>query len=222
MRLIIEKILSSKNYGRIYLTYVYRIVYRGDVMDIKEVLLEAQRAVDEAKVSEDLRQIAFGKAVEILSGAQAKSATAEQGAGKSLLAAMHGSAEGSPVDKIVRKTGLAEHAVGEIYSNGADGGLDVVVGVGKLDSATAVATTQLALLVAGGRQLAELEDWTKSKTIRDTCDYFGRFDNSNFSKTIKRMDDAFSFRGKAQQLEVRVHQRGIEKLKQMIGNLTNA
>jgi hypothetical protein len=34
------------------------------------------------------------------------------------------------------------------------------------------------------------------------------------------MDDMFSFKGKAQQLEVRVHQRGMERLKQLIAAIT--
>ena len=95
-----------------------------------------------------------------------------------------------------------------------------MVGVGKLDSSTATATKQIALLVAGARQLTGVEEWTDSKEIRRICSDYGRFDTTNFAKTIKVMDDAFSFRGKSQQLQVRLHQRGIDKLKQLITSVT--
>ncbi len=35
-------------------------------MNISEILIQAQKAVDEAKVSDDLRTVAFDKAVEML------------------------------------------------------------------------------------------------------------------------------------------------------------
>ncbi len=116
---------------------------------------------------------------------------------------------------------MSADAVGEIYSDNDQGDADLVVGVGKLDNSTASATKQVALLVAGARQITELEQWTESKHIRNVCLHYGRFDSANFAKTVKQMDDAFSFKGKGQQLEVRLHQRGIERLKQLITSLTS-
>ena len=190
-------------------------------MNVQDILIQAQKAVDEGKISGDLRAVAFQKAIELLSqdsGVKGKAlpTTSAQRPG-----ALPGGAE-SGTEKISRKLGLSPDAVGEIYSDNDQGGVDVVVGVGKLDNSTATATKQLAVLVAGARQLTEAEQWTESKHIRSACLHYGRFDSPNFAKTVKQMDDAFSFKGKGQQLEVRLHQRGIEKLKQMMATLTGA
>jgi hypothetical protein len=97
--------------------------------------------------------MAFGKAVEILSGQSAASL-------QTRIASRPGKApssdeEESGVTKIARKLGVHAETVTEIYSEAKEGGVELVVGVGKLDTKTAAATKQLALLVSGGRQLAE-------------------------------------------------------------------
>ena len=168
----------------------------------------------------DLREIAFGKAFELLSGQAGppRSVAAppiDQVKGGA--APEHGETAGA---KIGRKLGLTGDTIKEVFADDSQGGLEVVVGVGKLDQATAGATKQLAILVSGARQLSEKEEWTASKEIRRVCVHYGRFDPANFAKTLRQMDDAFSFRGKAQQLQVRLHQRGIDRLKALIGSLT--
>lgn len=162
--------------------------------------------------------MAFQKAIEILSGAS--SDIDRSAAPVSASNRMSPDGRESGTEKLARKLPASPDAIGEIYCDNEQGGVDVVVGVGKLDDSTATASKQLALLVAGGRQISEVEQWTSSKDIRNVCVYYGRFDSSNFAKCLKQMDDAFSFRGKGSQLEVRLHQRGIDKLKQLIGNLT--
>jgi len=189
-------------------------------MNIQEILIQAQKAVDEAKISEDLRKVAFDKAVEMLTG-QSTAIPNAHGAVPSRARSMPTSGGEEPVvAKIARKLGFPAETIAEIYSEDAQGGVELVVGVGKLDHMTASATKQLALLISGGRQLAEIEEWTKTKIIRQVCVHYGRFDAPNFAKTLKQMDDMFSFKGKGQQLELRLHQRGMENLKQSITALT--
>ena len=176
-------------------------------------------SINEAKISDDLRTIAFDKAVELLAGQSASPSK------RAPVALPGGKATGATGDepvvlKIARKLALPAEAVAEIYSEDEHGGVQLVVGVGKLDTATAAATKQLALLVSGGRQLAEVEEWTSTKTIRQVCVHYGRFDRPNFAKTLKQMDEAFSFKGKGQQLDIRLHQRGIDRLKRLITSLT--
>ncbi len=164
----------------------------------------------------------FDKAVEMLSGQSAGVSPART---LPLLktAKVPAVGEDEPrVAKIARKLAVPAETIAEVYSEDAEGGVELVVGVGKLDNKTAAATKQLALLIIGGRQLAENEEWTKTKVVRHVCIHYGRFDRPNFAKTLKQMDEAFSFRGKGQQLELRLHQRGIEKLKQLITSLTGA
>jgi hypothetical protein len=55
----------------------------------------------------------------------------------------------TPAAKIARKLGVSADTIREIFAVDARGGLEVVVGVGKLDQATAGATKELAILVGG-------------------------------------------------------------------------
>ncbi len=189
-------------------------------MNPTDLLVEAQKAVDKAKISDDLREVAFGRAFDML----CRQSAGPTSATPPLIEQSNGTAapghDETPAAKIARKLGVSTDTIKEVFAVDAQGGLEVVVGVGKLDQATAGATKELAILVSGARQLSEREEWTPSKEIRRNCVHYGRFDPANFAKTLRQMDDAFSFRGKAQQLQVRLHQRGIERLKALIGSLT--
>jgi hypothetical protein len=190
-------------------------------MDISDILSKAQKAIDDAKISEDLRQVAFQQTVQLLSQEAGIVGTGSAPIGAQRSASSEGNDEGG-VDKIARKMGLPRECINEVYADNGQGGVDLVVGVGKLENSTAPATKQLALLVTGSRQLAELEQWTGSREIRKICGHYGRFDPANFAKTLRGMDDCFSFKGKGQQVEVRLHQRGIERLRMLLSTLTGA
>ena len=181
--------------------------------------MRAQKAIEEAKISEDLREVAFQQSVELLSREAGLAAIGSASTGAQPSGRAADEVGESAVQKIARKVGLPPTSIGEIYADDGQGGVDIVAGVGMLDNSTAPATKQLALLVCGARQLAEMEQWTSSKEIRKRCVYYGRFDPANFAKTLRAMDESLSFKGKGQQLEVRLHQRGIERLKTLLATL---
>src|SRR5437667_5978834 len=179
-------------------------------MKISELLVLAQEAVDEAKISDDLRQVAFQQSVQLLAQEAGLATIPPAGSGPARSrSAPDDRAEGA-VQKIGRKLGLPLTVVGEVYADDGKGGVDVVVGVGKLDDSTAATTKQLALMVCGARQLAEIEQWTGAKEIRKWCVHYGRFDTANFAKTLKTMQESLTFKGKGPQLEVRCHHRDKE------------
>ena len=107
------------------------------------------------KISEDLRTMAFNKTVEMLSG-QSAAASSAPTLSRTTKASAAGEHE-RRVEKIARKLALSAEAIAEIYSESEEGGVELVIGVGKLDAKTAAATKQLALLIIGGRQLTESE-----------------------------------------------------------------
>jgi hypothetical protein len=188
-------------------------------MNTSELLVEAERAVEAANVSRDLRTVAFEKAFDVLCR-EAGLGGATPGGSREIHRGTHdGKAEGGLV-AMARKLNVELDTLNELFAANDRGDIELVVGVGKLQSTTAAATKQIALLVSGARQLSGIEEWTASREIRAVCANYGRFDNANFAKTLRDMDNAFSFKGKAQQLEVRLHQRGIEALKALIATIT--
>lgn len=194
-------------------------------METKDVLVEAVKAVEEAGVPTDLRSIAFEKAIELVArrgGLQSTPHQQSHPTGSTGGSVAGSSAGESKLGTIARKLGMPQSVVEEVYAEDDNGGLEVIVGVGRLEASTAGATKQLALLSAGGRQLAGIEDWTSAAEIRDVCVQFGKFDTNNFARMVKQMDDLFSFRGRGQQWQVRMNRVGAERLKEMIGALTEA
>ena len=82
--------------------------------------------------------MAFGKAVEILSG-QSVASPPLRTTSKTGKASAVGEDEPG-VAKIARKLGVPAETIAEIYSETGEGGVELVVGVGKLEGKTAAAT----------------------------------------------------------------------------------
>ena len=61
-------------------------------------------------------------------------------------------------------------------------------------SKTATATKQIALLIAGARQAAGIDEWTSWDQFRTVCADYKRLDSGNFAKTIREMEDVFRLR----------------------------
>lgn len=184
-------------------------------MEVVDVLVKALKATEEARLPDDLRLVGFGKAVDLLSQDPASTSGRRGSGSRSRRPAEKG---GDVLDAIARGLEREKAEVEEIYAED-EGELIVVVGTNKLDRTNARGSQELALLVAGGRQLGGIEEWTGVKKIREACEDFGKHDPANFAATITRMVDSFSFKGKGRSREVKIKRPGIERLKGLVGNL---
>jgi len=181
--------------------------------DVSGILREAIRVVREAEIPEDLQSVAFSEAVRLIS-------SSESLAGQP--AATIPAGEGTPLQHIATRLDLGVEVVSEVYFEDGDG-INVGVAPRRLESATARATKQLALLVAAGRQAAGLdaEGWTSTAEIRKVCRDFGKFDEGNFASTIREMQDHFNFRGKGLQRQVRLTRGGWEAAQELVRSLVS-
>ena|SRR5438094_7099935 len=180
-------------------------------MNLTEVLVEALRAVDEAQVPAELREIAFAKAIDLATRGQG----APHGAGVTTTITpppgAAASTDGSPLQRIAGKLKVDVEAVGHVYNIDPDGQLELVISQNRLPSGYGPAMKDIALLVAAGRQAAGLDtDWTPTEAIREVCEHFNRLDSANFATHINRMDDVFLFRGSARKREVKMTVPGWE------------
>jgi hypothetical protein len=114
--------------------------------------------------------------------------------------------EDGPLAKIAQRAGRTLDEVQQVYRLDGDK-LDVVVSSRLIEPSDAKGSRELTLLVAGGRQAAELEDWTPLSHAREVCRDFGRLDSNNYAHAITKMD-AFSFSGKGADRQVRVNRPG--------------
>jgi len=190
-------------------------------MDIEAILREAVRLVDCAEVPGSLHEIAFDRILakllstgEVRPGSDRTTTTEEDKVDQVKT--------GSVLSQIAAKCGLAVEKIKEVYDEGGERGLEVVAPVGKLESGKAPATKQISLLVAGGRQLGGLEEWTDAKEIRITCEHYGKYDSANFAGTVRQMQDVFSYKGSGQRRQVRTNLVGVNSLKMLLSEITGS
>lgn len=89
--------------------------------------------------------------------------------------------------------------------------VEITIQSGKIAASKKTGAKEICLLLAAGRQAIGLDqEWTPSALLRDACNRFGRFDQSNFGSTLSSMDNVFHIRGRQQDKEVRVLIPGFE------------
>jgi len=159
----------------------------------REVLVEALKDVEEAGVPDDLREVAFTKAFDLRACAvvppPGPAAPAVSQQGRPAL----GQSPDDPLAAIADRVKMQRETVAEVFSI-VGGELELITPPGKLNARTATATKEIALLIAGGRQAAGIEEWTAWDEFRKVCAEFKKLDSGNFAKTIREMDDVFNFR----------------------------
>jgi hypothetical protein len=187
-------------------------------MELKEVLAEALRAVNEAEIPTELREIAFAKAIDLAAGPQ----PARPAARKTQVQDELGD-DADGLQRIASKLKLDREVVSHVYYLNPDGkSLEVVISPSRLPSKFGPAIKELALLVAAGRQAAGLDaEWTAADEVRKVCEHFKRYDPSNFAAYIKQMEDVFSIRGTPYKRELRMSSPAWEQATALVTRLAN-
>lgn len=185
-------------------------------MKVSELLVEALDAVNESKIPNDLRVVAFAKAMEVLASQRNPAAAAATPA-----AAIPGSTspKGSPIEAISTRLGIDSERLREVFNVTEGGEIELVFPAGKIERKLSSGTKQIALLVAAARQATALDEWTSFANIRAWCEHYKRLDGANFATTVKQMEDIFSIRGAGQKREVRMTRPGWEKATELVNSI---
>lgn len=191
----------------------------------REVLIMALKDVEEAELPDDLREIGFAKAVDLRAGPVPVGLSVPATGLANPALAGNGVQGGDPsvygdsIATIAARLKVGRATVSEVFA-AHDGDLELIVSVGRLSAKVATATKEIALLVAGGRQAAGLEEWTSWDEIRRWCGEFKKLDSGNFAKTMREMDDVFNTRKESERkLQVRLAKPGWERVADEIRRL---
>lgn len=196
--------------------------------EIVEVLKAAAKAVDDAGVPEPLREVAFMRAVDLLTGGATDRSQIGGGAppspggvGEGTPGAKTPVVEGEgPLPAIANRLGLDRETVENVFDV-EDGELKIVLPTSSLESAKGPATRQLALLFAVARQAAGIEEWTFARDIREVTKEFNKFDTSNFAQVLNGMDEVFRFTGSGpSERRVKVTRQGYERATALVRQLS--
>jgi hypothetical protein len=190
-------------------------------MEVHEMLIQALKEVDEANIPQELRAVAFGKAVDLVAANAGGTTEQSQQRRQDLGGSGHPAIGDSPLDKIAARLKLDVGVVQDVYHYDDERGLQIGVSSKKLEASRAGGAKQLALLVAAGRQAAGLDDgdWTDVGEIRQVCQDFKKFDSANFAKHIAGMKDEFNVTGSAQKRMVKVTRPGWDAVRELVERL---
>jgi hypothetical protein len=203
--------------------------------ELQERLKQAADAVQEAKVPEDLRVVAFEHALDALgvgAGAAAPAAATatlaardqeqqpppDQGTGAQTRGASGRPAEGM-VERIATALSLDRDLVGRIYDE-EDGQVRLIVKrtmlpeVGK----KAASMRHVALLVVVGRQAAGRDEYTPYGMIREECRELRVYDGPNFATEVGKLE--FRTKGGRNTKEARANRHHYDEVSDLIRRMT--
>jgi hypothetical protein len=194
---------------------------REDVMDrtnVERILTDAREAVAAAEVPEELRPLAFEKAVDLLAGSTPAAPAQPAEAGVEV------NGDGGRTDqrlaKIAQRLGVEPSKLAYIFDPDTDD-VALIVQRSKLASSKAKATREVALLYSAARQAAGYDEThTSIASIKTRVEDMGVLDENNFASHVKNTD-GLSQRGQTPSTrEYKVTQHGFEEAGKIINRVT--
>ena len=182
---------------------------------IKTLLEEAALIVAEAKVPDDLREVAFSRAVELLAAdrADASSSTSTR------TIESQDSAAPEWMTALESATERTHEELESVFFPSSDGSPLVGVNPTGLGNSAAERARRTILLLAGVRQIGRVEQSTKSEVLREECKRLGVYDTANFGATLNNLKDWFNFIGSRHSKSVRLKPGGQEAFRCLVGDL---
>lgn len=197
----------------------------GSMATPREVLIQALKDVEEAAVPEDLREVAFSKSFDLRAGTTGATTQAQYpappdgGSTRPSEQRAGATAAGDVLASIAERLKIDRDTVAEVFTS-EDGEPELIISPTKLPEKAATGTKEIALLIAGARQAAGIEDWTSTDEIRKACVDYKRYDQANFASTIHEMGDVFNSRKESpRKTQVRLARPGWERLAAAIRRL---
>ena len=182
---------------------------------VETLLADAAALVDAADIPEDLRTVAFSKAVDLLAETSAIAPTS------SPPSTPESSTTESSGWMVALKTATERNLVEleEVFFANDDGEPLVGANPTHLGSNAAKRSRNAMLLLVGARQIGNVERTTKSELLREECRRLGILDSPNFSVTLSNLKDWFNITGSRKSKVVLLKPRGREAFRDLLANL---
>ncbi len=190
-------------------------------MPVVDMLRAAVEAVDEAQVPEDLRPVAFGKAIDLLVASgdpDAGPRTLVGAGGRTPLGG--GIAQSTRLQPIAEGLGVSGDRIEMIYTEHGDA-LQVVADPEEMGSSTKERTKSVALLLAVGRQLGRWDEGaTSDELVRAEVDRLGVYDPTNYAKHVRELAAWFNINGAGKKATYKLKHAGRQQAKDLAARLT--
>ena len=159
--------------------------------DVESILAGAVKAVTDAKVPDDLKSVAFERAVDLLAGRLPPAATPSIAA--AVVTPDPVASVAARLDRVAARLGLPHDVVEAVYAEGRDG-LHVNVKPDRLSRSKSAGARELAMLVAAMHQ-AESDEPTSADEIRRVVEDYNRYDQPNFASSLVALKGPFLVSG---------------------------
>lgn len=182
--------------------------------DLASQLRKAAEIISSAELPEMLQPIAFGKVVDVLLATPKADETSSSG--------FIDDADTNRHDWTMvfqRAMGISAEQLHNVYTRDEAGFPLVSVDPTQLGKNTAECTRKVALLVAGARQIGNLETATDSAEIIQACRRLGVHDSSNFSTTLGNMASWFHIIGTGRSRSIGIKPSGRNALRELLRSL---
>ncbi len=186
-----------------------------DPNDVESIISGAVKAVTDAKVPDDLKSVAFEKAVDLLAGRIAPAAALSVGA--PVAGGSPPPASGSQLDKLAARLGLSHDVVEGVYAEGRDG-LHVNVRPERLSRSKSAGARELAMLVAAMHQ-AESDEPTSVEEIRRVVEDYNRYDQPNFASSLAALKGPFLMSGSSRARTFKLTRPGWSEASKLVERL---
>lgn len=189
---------------------------KDTLVDLKEILAAALAAVDEADVPSDLRAVAFGKAVDLVSAESSRASSENQSGGNVE------ENDGDVLGRLAVRLKIPRAVLEDVYYY-EEGSIRLSVPTPRLARNKNAATREIALLVVAGRQAGGIdESWTSVAEVRSIAQTYNKYDPKHFGDTIQGLQDVFHIRGGPQSRELKIKQPGLEAAAELVTRLSTA
>jgi len=189
--------------------------------EVVERLRQATEAVQAADLPDDLRTIAFERALDALGLGSAPRASAPVHDASAVLSSPRASGGseprpvGAPLAQIAQRFELPTQTLERIYEV-EDGAVRLAMKRSMLPDPTrkAAAMRHVSLLLIAGRQAAGEEEQTDLADVRDECQALKVLDAPNFSSEIAKLD--FRLQGARNKRTAKANRHHFEEAAQLI------
>jgi hypothetical protein len=188
---------------------------QGMQMELSDTLKSAHKTVVEADLPQELRETAFAEVLRHMLRAPSRPSPES----RDHVDSPSPNGETSGLDRLGARVGVDTSALADLFEIQGDS-VSLHVTSSRIPQAKSAATREVALLIAAARQGSGADDaWTSVGHIRDALQDYKKYDTNNFSAYLRRVADAFNFRGKGSSMEIRLTQPGWEIATALIASL---
>jgi hypothetical protein len=132
-----------------------------------------------------------------------------------------GGASGGLIDKLARKL-KCDLDVTKLAFEFDDGDVHLLVAASDLDSKSATAQQEVALLVLAARQGSGMEEWTSAKVIRDVAQNLGVYESNHSTYVGELKGRRVRIKGKGPSRELKLNQPGFEDAAALVSRLADS